>query len=386
MVNMDKQDEVYAWLADQKDQMVNLLEDIVNIDSGSFDKSGVDAVGERITALLQENGIQVTRIPIESYGDVFKAESNVNCRKPILLTGHRDTVFTKGEAALRPFEIKNNRAYGPGVADMKAGLVMNTFLLLAFNRIDPQVPIAMIMTGDEEIGSLGSKEHIIEESRNALAVFNAEPARASGNFVNERKGDVEYRVEVFGRAAHSGAEFSQGISAIHELAYKIVSLHELTRVVDGITVNVGLISGGDALSTIAPLATAEFQIRFITEKQRAELTRSIDEIFATSNVPGTSFKLTQLCDYIPLTRTPQNDALSAFYIEAAKEMGVILTAESSGGAADSGFSSSVGVATICAVGPIGGRAHTIEEYVELSSLPERAVIAARTIYKMIEKR
>ena len=164
--------------------------------------------------------------------------------------GHRDTVFDKGEASRRPFRIAADRAYGPGVADMKAGLVMNAIILAAFQRFAPDVPVAVMMTGDEEIGSQASLAHIHEEARFARAVFNAEPARPTGNFVSGRKGGFTYRFDISGRAAHAGVNFTDGVSAISELARKITALDALTDVRSGITLNVGLVSGGSSTNTV----------------------------------------------------------------------------------------------------------------------------------------
>ena len=146
-----------------------------------------------------------------------------------MLMGHRDTVFPKGEPTRRPFRIENGNAYGPGVADMKAGLVMNAFVLAAFQKFGgAPAPLVGLFTSDEEIGSPACRPIIEAEARRARAVFNSEPGRPTGNVVNGRKGGVFMKMEITGKAAHSGGNFSDGISAIEELARKIIALHAIT--------------------------------------------------------------------------------------------------------------------------------------------------------------
>src|SRR5262245_40824626 len=237
--------QVLEWLGAQRPAMLALLEELVNTDSGSYDKAGVDAVGARIRGFLERNEISHDTVPNDTYGDGIRATVGGGSNTTILLMGHRDTVFPKQEASRRPFRIDNGRAYGPGVADMKAGLVMNAFVLAAFQKFGgAPAPLVGLFTADEEIGSPSSRPLIEGEARHARAVFNAEPGRPSGNVVTGRKGGVFMRFEVTGKAAHSGANPELGISAIEELARKIVALHALTDFAKGTTVNVGLISGG----------------------------------------------------------------------------------------------------------------------------------------------
>ena len=265
-LNADDRDEraICDWLSQQYGAMVELLEEVVNLDSGSFDKAGVDAVGERFRRFFAEHGITTSSEQSDGYGDALfgSIAGASNDAKPVLLMGHRDTVFPNGEAARRPFTIESGRGYGPGAADMKAGLVMNAFVMAAFRRLDaPPVPLVALLTGDEEIASPFSRKVIEEAARGARAVFNSEPGRPAGNVVTGRKGGVFSRFEIQGKAAHSGANFADGISAIGELGHKIIALHALTDLERGITVNVGLVSGGQSINTTAPGAEGHIDLR-----------------------------------------------------------------------------------------------------------------------------
>jgi len=378
---------ISGWLVEQQEAMIELLSELVNIDSGSYDKTGVDAVGSRLTEFFSGHGIEVTASPNEHFGDILRATTgNVlqDCgRHNVLLMGHRDTVFPKGEARRRPFSLMNGRAYGPGIADMKGGLVMNAFVLAAFKRFAPEVALVALMTGDEEIGSATSRSIIEEEARNALAVFNSEPGRASGNVVTSRKGGFTYRFDITGKAAHSGVNFTEGASAVGELAHKITALHGLTRVDEGVTLNVGLVKGGQSVNTTAPDASGEVDVRFVTNEQRDQLIKAIEAIMTSTHVVGTSTKASRQSGFLPLVPTTESQALTDLYLTSAREFGLQIEGEFTGGCADSGFAASVGAPTICGVGPVGGKAHTNDEYIEVASLSERARVVAAAISKLI---
>ncbi|MEE7489836.1 M20 family metallopeptidase [Methylobacterium oryzae] len=374
--------DVLRWLDGQEGAMLSLLEDLVNIDSGSYDKPGVDAVGIRIAEFLAGHGIPVTTIPVEGYGDALKANvaGSGGGNRPVVLMGHRDTVFPKGEPARRPFRIADGRAYGPGVADMKAGLVMNAFVLAAYHRAGgAPVPLVGLFTSDEEIGSPACRPIIEETARGARAVLNSEPGRPTGNVVTGRKGGVFMQLEVLGRAAHSGGNYADGRSAILELAHKTVAFHALTDLDRGTTVNVGLISGGQSVNTVAPRATCEIDLRYVTPPDREAAMSRITAIVAGSTVPDTTAHLTIKGEFLPLVQDEASRALFETYARVSAGGGHPVAGEFAGGCADSGFTASVGCPTLCAVGPVGGKAHSPEEYLEVASLVPRARAMAETV-------
>jgi len=384
--NSDLERTITAWLSDRYPDMVDLLETLVNTDSGSYDKAGVDAVGAVIRSFLEDKGIACDRLPIETRGDGLRATvpvSGAGTNRVILMMGHRDTVFPKGEVSKRPFSIEGNRAYGPGVADMKAGLVMNAFLLAAFAKFGgAPAPLVGLFTGDEEIGSPTSRPLIEAEARNAMAVFNSEPGRPSGNIVTGRKGGVFFRCNVTGKAAHSGGNFQDGVSAIEELARKIQSWHRLTDLSKGQTVNVGLISGGQSVNTVAPAASCDIDLRYVEPEDRDEVVDSIRQISDTCSVEGTSAEISILGEFRPVKQSEAAAALFADYTANAAEAGLSIEGEFSGGCADSGFAAGVGAPTLCGVGPVGGKAHSPQEYLELETIVPRAQAAALTILRM----
>ena len=375
--------QILDWLANQRGAMLALLETLVNTDSGSYDKAGVDAVGGHIRKFLDDHGIASDVTPGDRFGDAINATVGHGSNRPILLMGHRDTVFPKGEPTRRPFKIDGPRAYGPGVSDMKSGLVMNCFVLAALKKFGgAPAPVTALFTGDEEIGSPFSRRVIEQFARPARAVFNSEPGRGPGIAVTGRKGGVFMRFDIAGKAAHSGANFEQGISAINELAHKTLALHALSDPGKGITLNVGVVSGGQTVNTVAPWARAEVDLRFITPEQRAATMAKVEAIMAQSFVPGTATKLEMIGEFVPLVETADGKALFEHYAAGIRDLGNEPGSIFTGGCADSGFASATGAPTICGVGPVGGKGHTPEEFMEVDTLVPRAQALALAILRL----
>lgn len=373
-------EQIRSWLSSQRDAMLGLIEKVVNIDSGSYDKAGVDAVGEVFEAFYRSHDIEVERLPRDISGDIFRAAIPGPGNAPIVLMGHRDTVFGKGEAARRPFTIRDGRAYGPGVMDMKGGLVLNAFVLAAFKKFGGNpAPLIALLTSDEEIGSPHSRGIIEETARGARAVYNSEPGRANGNVVSQRKGGIFMVMDIVGKAAHSGANFEAGHSAINALAHKILAIAALTDLSIGVTLNVGLVSGGQSVNTVAPSASGAIDMRYARHADRDRIFSAIDKIVAAEHVLGTSSTLAIKGEFLPLELTAGNAGLLDIYRKAAERAGLALEGEATGGCADSGFTSAVGTPTLCATGPVGGLAHSPEEYMEVESIVPRALALANAV-------
>ncbi len=378
--------QITDWLAGQKEAMLAMIEAMVNTDSGSYNKPGIDAVGAIVGRFMAGHGIPVETVARPKHGDCLRAIGRAPAgggNRSIVLMGHRDTVFPDGEAKRRPFTIENGLAHGPGVSDMKAGLVMNAFVLAAFQKFGgAPSPMVALFTGDEEIGSPEGRPVIEAEARNARVVFNSEPGRVSGNVVSGRKGGVFSHFAIEGKAAHSGGNFKDGISAIGELAHKVIAIHALTDLDAGITLNVGLVSGGQSVNTVAPSAEGQIDLRYVDPPQRARIMQAIEAIIATAHVPGTRASLTVRGEFLPLVQTPAARAVLELYQEAAAETGFRTEGEFTGGCADSGFTAAMGAPTLCGVGPVGGKAHSPDEFLDVESIVPRAQALARTILRL----
>ena len=374
--------KVTAWLAGQQDAMVALLRALVSIESGSYDKAGSDAVGEAIRRFLNEHGVQTTIIPQQRFGDTLRAEvpGGATNRGNILLMGHRDTVYPKGTIATWPFTIQDGIARGPGVSDMKAGLVMNSFVLAAFARFGGAPgPLVALYTADEEIGSPEGKPVIEAEARGARIVLNSEPARASGNVVTGRRGGVFSAMRITGKAAHSGARINEGISALEELAHKIIAIHALRDDATGISFNVGLAKGGQSVNSVAPWADCEIDMRYRTLDQRDAGMAALRAIVDRSYVPGTSATLEIKGEFLAMIADERSQALFRLHQQSAEASGFKVEGEYTLGCADSGFTAALGVPTLCATGPQGYGGHSPDERLRVDSLVPRAQAMVRTI-------
>jgi glutamate carboxypeptidase len=374
---------ILEHLGSQHQAMVALLAELVQIESGSYNKQGVDAVEARLRQWLEAAGIVCETMPHERFGGCMTARVRAgdggDGKRPIVLMGHCDTVFPDGTVAQRPFRIDGNQATGPGVADMKAGLVMNSFVLAALQQFGAPCPLVGLYTADEEIASPSSRPVIEAEAKGARAVFNAEPGRPSGNLVSRRKGAAFIELEVTGRAAHSGAAHAQGVSAIEALARKIQRLHRLTDYDLGTTVNVGLVNGGQSVNTVAPRATAAIDVRFPTLNIMEKILGDVREICNCCEFPGSDSRILRQGNFLPLEQDEASRQLLDAYARSAAGLGLQVAGEATGGSADSGFTAALGTPTLCGTGPIGGNAHTDDEWCRIDTLVPRAQALALTI-------
>ena len=372
------------WLANQRPAMQAALATLVDIDSNSHDKLGTDRVAQAMLGWLRDADIEGEHRADPDDGDALlvRLRGAVPTAAPVLLMGHRDTVFPTGTVAQRPWRVEGDRAYGPGVSDMKSGLVLQCFVLMALRRL-PLLPFPVLglFTADEEIGSQRGRIAIEAHARGARAAFNAEPGRVSGNLVTSRKGGATFAIDVTGRAAHSGVNHADGASAIETLARKVQALHALTDYDAGITTNVGLISGGMSTNTVAPSAQARLDVRFCSLAQREALFERVKAIVEAPGVPGTAATLTQTSEFLPLE--PQwSEGLLRRYQASAAQIGFDVDGEFTGGCSDAGFTASLGIPTLCGVGPVGGKAHTDGEYCCLDTLVPRAQALVGTILSL----
>ncbi len=368
------------WLAGQQQAMQDLLRKVADIDSGSRDEAGVTAVAQALGERLRAAGVAVRFEPVPGYGVLLHADVPGPAEgAPILLMGHMDTVYPAGTAARRPFRVEDGRAHGPGVADMKSGLVLNVFVAEAFARCGGlRAPLRLFFSCDEEIGSPATRGRIMEVARGARAVFNAEPGRVSGNLVTSRKGSMAVEFEVEGVAAHAGINHAAGASALEALARKLLALHALTDPATGVTTNVGVVHGGIVPNMVAPHAKAELDVRYTAGTDPDALLERIRAIIEEESLPRTRGRITESRRTLPMAPTP--DALLALYRRGAQSLGFDVQGEFTGGAADSGLTASVGAPTLCGTGPVGGHPHTDREYCELATFVPRAQAVALAVF------
>jgi len=369
------------FIKDKQEEMLKLIERLVNIDSGSNDKEGVDQVGTILAEIYHEMGYVIDVIEQSEFGNHLVIRHKDSVDPKILLMAHMDTVFPKGTVAKRPFRIEGTRAYGPGVVDMKSSHVELIYALMALQNAGDKSyeNVKIVLNSDEELGSPTSRSLIEEQSRGMDYALVVEPARKDGSLVSARRGGGRYTLIVKGKAAHAGIEPEKGRSAIEALAYKIIQLHGLTDHEKGISVNVGMIEGGSSVNTVSPSAIAHVDIR-ISEMVQAEfLEEKIKEICATSEVPGTKIIVEGEINRPPMEKTELTEELLHIIQEVGKEIGVSVSDTATGGGGDASFTAAKGVATVDGLGPVGGNAHSDNEYLDIPTLPERTLLLAKTI-------
>lgn len=372
-----------TFFENEKENIISLLEKIVNIDSGSYNKAGIDEVGKILTYEYQKLGFYAEIHYVENRGNNIVLKHKDATNPKVLLIGHIDTVFPLGTVAKRPFKIEGDIAKGPGVIDMKASHVMTLYSLkyLIEQNNDAYKNVVIIINTDEEIGSVASRQLIEETAKTVDRVLIMEPAN-EGNMVTARKGGGKFFLKIYGKSAHSGMAPEKGASAIQELALKITKLHELTTL-EGIHVNVGLVNGGTSVNTIAPFAEAGIDLRFETQKQ-GELAKSkILEICSYAETPNVRVELTG-----DITRPAwkgedkKTQELVALIKESASELGIEIGVTSSGGGSDGNFTGNLGIPTVDSLGPRGGNAHEESEFLVLSSIAERGQLLINVLNKL----
>lgn len=374
------------FIGTNQQPMLALIENLVNVDSGSYLKSGIDEVGRILAEEYHMIGFDTEVHEQEHFGNNLVIRHPEADAPEIVMIAHLDTVFPEGTAEKRPFHIAGDLAHGPGVIDMKASHATALFALKALMEAgsDAYKNVVIVLNTDEEIGSIASRELIETVAAGKKYALVLEPAQ-NGQLVSERKGGGKYFLKVFGKSAHAGIEPENGASAIEELARKILKLHALTESDKGITVNVGLIKGGTSVNTIAPFAEAGIDLRIETPEDGERLDRAIKEICSDAETPGTTVELTGHITRPAWVLTDEARRLIDVISEEAAKIGIELTHEKSGGGSDANLTAHIGIPSIDGLGPVGGNAHQETEYLVVSSLTDRTLLLANVIERLSSK-
>jgi len=367
------------YIDSKEAEMLEFLARLVNIDCGTYDKAGVDQVGDILAERLAALDFDVQRSPQNEFGDHVIGNKPGAGNQCILFIGHMDTVFPAGTAQKRPFRIEGDRAFGPGVVDMKGGITCLLFALEALKSTAPetydQITMDAVFNSDEEVLSPTSTAIIERLAKQAQAACVFEPARPGGEYVIQRKGVGKYILAVAGRAAHAGAQPEDGRSAIEVLAHKVIALHALTDAATGTNVNVGVIRGGERPNVVAAEAYAEIDIRVADQPTAEAIDQRIREIAATSTVPDTTCELSGGLQFPPMLPTQESTRLFKTLQQAGRAIGLDLQAIATGGGSDGNHAAQF-TPTVDGMGPQGGGAHSEREYIEIATLSERAKVTA----------
>ena len=383
---MDTRDKAYQWIDEHKDEMISLWKEMVTIDSGIGVKEGGMAMGNLCAGILEKLGFSIRRVPYEKCGDTIIGERGDMTKPFTILMGHMDTVFFKGEPEKRPFTIKDGKAYGPGVLDMKGGV---TFLLSTLQALHEagfeDFPCKVILDADEEPAHAFSNasEVIQKEAEGAKCAFNFETGFTDHSLVVQRKGCWRFFIETFGRGCHVGNDPENGRSAILEMAHKIIEIEKLTDYSKQYNVNVGTIEGGTVANAAPAYCKVECDFRYTHPEDLPILRKKVDEVCSRQYVPDTITKVSDSVGFATMTRLPGNLELLKIAQEVAEESGFPKPeARLCGGGSDAAYTTAMGVPTLCAVGVEGARNHTVEEWADVDSLFRRAKQMAGILMKV----
>ncbi|MBX3029481.1 MAG: M20 family metallopeptidase [Chloroflexi bacterium] len=388
LVTTAELDRLTAHMSDRLPAYLADLQRLVDIDCGSYTKVGVDEVGAWVQAAFGELGMRVEVTPHETLGDTVVGSLGKGTGGPtVMLIGHMDTVFDPGTVAERPFRIDGDRALGPGVSDMKGGLLAGLYALRCLRDLAqagdvPWPPVGRVIyvsNPDEEIGSPSSTPIIGAQAADADLALVLEGGRANGDFVSSRKGIMDLELRITGRAAHAGVEPEKGRSAILEAAHKIQALHALNGRWPGVTVNAGVMRGGTRPNVVAAEAMLQVDIRAVQRAALEEAEAAVRAIAAESSVPDTTCEVSLMGRFWPMEKLERSGRLVEHAIGLAGQLGFPLKDAATGGASDANTTSGLGVASIDGLGPIGGNDHAPTEYLEVGSIVPRTVLVAGII-------
>jgi len=367
-----------TWLTQRTDEMRALLARAALAESPTIAPAAQAEMFDLLAEEFRALDFGVTRIPAWTVGDHLYARPRARRRGASyqLLLGHLDTVWPSGTVATMPVRVEGDRLHGPGVYEMKGGLVQMLFALraLAALRLEPELTPVVLVNTDEEVGSRESRRYVERLARGAERALVLEPGLGTaGDLKTARKGAGWFRLTVHGRAAHAGASPEEGRSAILELSHQIQRLFALNDPGHGITVNVGTIDGGLRPNVVAAEATAEIDVRVPTVAAAGEVEAAIRSL--TPVQEGCTLAIEGSWRRPPMEATARNLALWEVARTAGAQLGLVLDHASTGGASDANLASPY-CATLDGLGPIGGGAHAPDEHVAISRMPERAALLA----------
>jgi glutamate carboxypeptidase len=387
-----------ALLRARYDDLLARIEELVNIDSGSYTAAGVNRVADLCQARFERGGWAVERHrhrPGADWvgpplGDMVVgrragARPVAEGGRRLLLLAHLDTVFDEGTAAARPFRVRDRRAYGPGVTDDKAGVVCGfeaVEVLCDEAGFDDYAAITLVCSPDEEIGSPFSRPLIEALAAEHDVAVGLEAARTNGALVSARKGICAFTVEVAGKAVHAGVRPAEGVNAVLEAAHKTVALQALNGRWPEVTCNVGVLQGGSRTNVVADRAVMRVEVRAATMDAFDRAMEEVERIVAAATVAGATARMAPAHRHPPMERTDAVAALVAQAQAVARDLGFEVGEAATGGAGDANTTAAAGLPTIDGLAPVGGEAHGPDEWLDLDSVVPRTALLAGLLARL----
>ena len=369
-----------AYCESEMNAFLNCLQRAVEIESPSMNPKAIDRMANFFAGEFRGCGgkVRLLRNPVSGSALVAEFWSAARDAHPILLLGHLDTVWDVGTLREMPFQVRDGRAYGPGIYDMKSGIVCGLWAVRALAKlgVTPPCPVHFFLNADEEVSSLAFRDELLAEARRARAVLVLEPAAAQGALKTARKGVGEFQVTVHGRSAHAGINPSAGVNAIAELARQIPRIEKLARPKRGLTVNVDVIQGGTRVNVIPELAVARVDVRVPTARDRDKIEARMRALSALH--PEAKLEVTGGVNRPPMERKMAS-ALFRTARDLGRQMGLELKEAATGGGSDGNFTAALGIPTLDGLGADGKGAHAAFEQIYYSSLVPRTYLCARLL-------
>jgi glutamate carboxypeptidase len=378
---------VREHLESRQGEMLALTRSLVETESPSGDVEGSRAVVKLLEdAARKIDGVtSVERIESPGYGEHLRVRAFADAREhpdTILVIGHTDTVHPRGSVSERPWREQAGRIYGPGIFDMKANCAQALEVIRACSTLGlaPRCPVVLLLTCDEETGSMTGRALIEEGARASRGVLVLEPPASNGRVKTARKGTGLFTIEAHGIAAHAGLEPEKGASAILEIARQIERLHAMNEPARGITVNVGVVQGGTRSNVVAASASAEIDVRFSTTEEAKRLEEKI--LGAQSFDERVKLSITGSINRPPLERTEKVASLFNLARKVAALLDFDLGEASVGGASDGNFVAALNVAVLDGLGIDGDGAHATHEHIVIDDIARRGALLAGIIASM----
>lgn len=363
-------------------ELLARLELLVNIDSGTEQVAGVNAIMAYLEQWLSEMGFAVTLHSRERYGLNLVAKRRGKGQARLVVVGHVDTVYPAGAVASKPFRISEGLAYGPGIIDMKSGVLMGIYALRALieSGFEEYSELSVVFNNDEEVGSPGSANLLREIAQEVDAGFVLEPSRSADIITSARKGADRYVMDIEGIPAHSGAEPHRGRSAVIELAHKIIATSNLNTLFRDVTFNVTRISSSEPLNVVPDFARCHISVRAFDEHSLNLAADALETIAAGCSIPGTRTRLVRSHGRVPYEATSEIQRLVEMARVEGEGLGLQLIAERKGGVSDANVLVNAGVPALDSLGPVGGGMHDLNrEFLRIDSLPLRGALLAGLI-------
>ncbi|KRF42182.1 M20 family metallopeptidase [Paenibacillus sp. Soil787] len=373
-------DKVLEYLKQHQEEMLEDLKTLVLAESPTRSKERVDQCGVEIQNLFKKHlHLDSEVIPQEHAGNHLRFHYGTGDEQ-ILILGHFDTVWDLGRLSYR---VEGNRAYGPGILDMKAGIIQALWAVKACRELEISLNkrIVLLCTSDEEVGSSSSRELIEREAAQSRVVLVPEPAAArTGALKTSRKGVGRFGIKIMGKAAHAGNHHQDGISAVQEMAHLILFLHSLTDYELGTTLNVGVVRGGSTENVVAEQAELGVDLRISQISEGERISKIIYGLKPHSE--GITLHVSGGVNRPPMERSVGNEKLFRLAAACSSELGFSLTEEAAGGGSDGNFTTALGIPTLDGLGAVGEGIHAENEHVEIDQLPVRAALMAGLLRKL----